>query len=176
MFTMIHNITIGRMRIILPILLIVTILLTVDSGIAPVPQDTITVPDEPELDILNYFCLVIINGYWHRYTLFMYLTFEFFAYYLSVHDFPLLEKIIVPLLDGYMDFQRWMPLQIYHSTTLFCQGWDTIKTLGFKGICTAEKSDGYPTLDVILFGFTGLWLQKEHSDFAIGLATCAAIV
>lgn len=173
---MTNSVTIRKMRIILPILVIVTILLSGDNGIATVPQEKVTVPDEPELDVLNYFCLVVINGSWHRFTLFMYLTFEWFAYYLNVHDFPLLEKIIAPLLDGYMDFQRWMPLKIYHSTTLFCQGWDTITTLGFKGVCTAEKSDGYPTLDVILFGFTGLWVQKEHSDFAIGFATCAATI
>ena len=140
------------------------------------PQDKEIVPDEPELGVLNFFCFVVINGSWHRFTLFTYLAFDFFAYYLNVHDFPPLEKIIAPFLDGYMDFQRWMPLQIYHSTTLFCQGWDTITTMGFKGLSTAEKTDGYPTLDVILFGFTGLWIQNDHSDFALGFAKCVVTV
>ena len=88
---MTNSITIRKMRIILPTLLVGMILLLVDSGIAMVPQEIGIVPDEPELDVLNFFCFVVINGSWHRFTLFMYLTFEFFAYYLNVYDFPLLE-------------------------------------------------------------------------------------
>ena len=173
---MTHNITIWRMRIILPSLLVAILLLSVDSGCSMLSQETETVIDVQDLDVLNYFCLVIINGSWHRCPLFMHLTFDFFSYYLGRRDFPFLEKIIGSLLDGYMDIQRWMPLKLYHSAALFCQGWDAITTMGFKGVCTAEKSDSYQTLDIILFGFTGLWIQKEKSDFAIGLATCAAIV
>ncbi|MCD6331109.1 MAG: hypothetical protein J7L80_02790 [Thermoplasmata archaeon] len=138
-----------------------------------IPEHT---PNKPFAEVLNIFCFVFIGGYWFRCNFIVYILIEEIVYWIG-RLCEKLAKIVFPILDAYMEWQRVMPVKIYRSKPLLCMTYEgCILTVGAMGINKVEEHhEGYCPMSVTLYGFTGIWFQFNNSDLAIGFAECVLI-